>query len=322
MQEGETVKPSGKIRFAVLVSGRASVQQGNRVGPSRSRTGYIQISPSKDGPWTDMKLNYAVPAACWRFGDCVIASEATVKEGNRYVGIRSLVSITNSTDFAIDLRLKGRNSQSEGVGGQGENTDKDDQIAIGVLEPGSSIPVPLSGLSHPVVAYTLQLRPDIHHERVQHSWSDVQERRSQTEFRNEQILDICVSDMYESENLLFCSQIDGSSSTCQGLWFCLSIEAKEIGKDVRTDPIYDWSIVIKSPLSLTYYLPIPAHYTVSASRLDEEETSCSRGTLNPGSLMKVQNVDPRNPLYLSLVPHGGWESVHVCVNCFLSYLTP
>ncbi|XP_073352999.1 uncharacterized protein [Aegilops tauschii subsp. strangulata] len=309
-KEHEILKPSGKIRFAVLVSGRATAKQGSRASPNRSRSGYIQISPSKDGPWTNMKLNYAVPAACWRFGDCVIASEATVKEGNRYVGIRSLVSITNTTDFAIDLRLKGRDSQSAGSDGQLENSDKDDQIEVGVLEPGSTIPVPLSGLSHPGVLYTLQLRPTIHHELVQHSWSDVQERRSQTEFRNEQVLDICVSDLYESENLLFCSQIDGSSSTCQGLWFCLSIEAKEIGKDVRTDPIYDWSIIIKSPLSLTYYLPIPAHYTVSASHLDEEETSCSRGELNPGEVVKVQNVDPRNPLYLSLVPHGGWESVH------------
>ncbi|PNT67930.1 hypothetical protein BRADI_3g33740v3 [Brachypodium distachyon] len=308
--EHETAKPSGKIRFAVLVSGRANVQHGSRASRSRSKAGYIQISPSKEGPWTNMKLNYAVPAACWKFGDCVIASEATVKEGNRYVSIRSLVSVINTTDFAVDLRLKGRYSQGVGSHGQGENSGEDDQISVGLLEPGSTVPVPLSGLSHPLVTYTLQLRPTIHNEPVQHSWSDVQERRSQTEFRNEEILDICVSDLYESENLLFCSQIDGTSSTCQGLWFCLSIEAKEIGKDVQTDPIYDWSIVIKSPLSLTYYLPISAHYTVSASRLDEEDTSCSQGTLNPGEVVKVQNVDPRNPLYLSLLPHGGWESVH------------
>lgn len=308
--EHETVKPSGKIRFAVLVSGRANVQQGSRASPSRSRTGYIQISPSNEGPWTNMKLNYAVPAACWRFGDCVVASEATVKEGNRFVSIRSLVSITNTTDFVIDLCLKGRYSQSARSDGQGDNSDKDNQISVGLLESGSTVPVPLSALSHPLMTYTLQLRPTMHHELVQYSWSDVQERRSQTESQDEKILDICVSDLYESENLLFCSQIDGTSSTCQGLWFCLSIEAKEISKDVRTDPIYDWSIVIKSPLSLTYYLPISANYTVSASHLDEEDTSCSRGTLNPGEIVQVQNVDPRDRLYLSLVPHGGWESVH------------
>lgn len=262
-----------------------------------------------------MKLNYAVPAACWRFGNCVIASEATVKEGNRYISMRSLVSITNTTDFIVDLRLKGRYSRSSQSDGQGENSNKDDHISVGLLEPGSTAPIPLSGISNPVVLYTLQLRPTNHHELVQYSWSDVQERRSQTEYRNEEILDICVSDLYESENLLFCAQSDGTSSTSQGLWFCLSIEAKEIGKDVHTNPIYDWSIIIRSPLSLSYYLPISAHYVLSASHLDEEDTSCSQGTLNPGEVVRVQNVDPRNPLYLSLVPHGGWTS-HVCKKIF------
>lgn len=307
--EQETVKPSGKIRFAVLVSGRASVQQGNRASPE-SKTGYIQISPSKEGPWTSMKLNYAVPAACWRFGNCVIASEATVKEGNRYVSIRSLVSVTNTTNFIVDLRLKGRISQSARADEQGDSFGKEDQILIGTLEPNSTIPVPLSGLSHPLMPYMLQLRPAKHHDHENYSWSDVQERRSQTEFRKEEILDLCVSDLYESENLLFCSQVDGTSNSCHGLWFCLSIEGKEIGKDVQMEPIYDWCIIIKSPLCLTYYLPIAAHYTVSSSHLDNEDSSCSLGTLSPGEAVKVHNVDPRNPLYLSLVPHGGWELMH------------
>ncbi|KAF8689392.1 hypothetical protein HU200_041935 [Digitaria exilis] len=308
--EPESVKASGKIRFAVLVSGRAGVQPGNTASPGRSKTGYIQISPSKEGPWTNMKLNYAVPAACWRFGNCVIASEATVKEGNRYVSIRSLVSVTNTTNFVVDLRLKGRSAQSARSDEQGDSSVQEDQILIGMLEPNSAVPVPLSGLSHAVVPYMLQLRPSIHHEHMNYSWSDVQERRSQSEFRKEEILDICVSDLYESENLLFCSQIDGTSSSCHGLWFCLSIEAKEIGKDVHMDPVYDWSIVIKSPLCLAYYLPISAHYTVSSSYPNNEDSSCSLGTLNPGDAVKVHNVDPRNPLYLSVIPHGGWEQMH------------
>lgn len=312
------MKASGKIRFAVLVSGRAGVQPGNTASPGRSKTGYIQISPSKEGPWTNMKLNYAVPAACWRFGNCVIASEATVKEGNRYVSIRSLVSVTNTTNFVVDLRLKGRSAQSARSDEQGDSSVQEDQILIGMLEPNSAVPVPLSGLSHAVVPYMLQLRPSIHHEHMNYSWSDVQERRSQSEFRKEEILDICVSDLYESENLLFCSQIDGTSSSCHGLWFCLSIEAKEIGKDVHMDPVYDWSIVIKSPLCLAYYLPISAHYTVSSSYPNNEDSSCSLGTLNTGDAVKVHNVDPRNPLYLSVIPHGGWEQMHV--SFFHSYM--
>lgn len=251
-----------------------------------------------------MKLNYAVPAACWRFGNFVIASEAAVKEGNRYVSIRSLVSVTNTTNIVIDLRLKGRPSQNAQSDERRENFGGEDHILVGMLQPSSTVSVPLSGLSHPAVPYALQLRP-ANHEDTNYSWSGVQERRSQTEFRKEEVLNICVSDLYESENLLFCSQINGTSSSCQGLWFCLSIEAKEIGKDVRMDPIYDWSIIIKSPLCLSFYLPISAHYTISSTHLDNEDSRCSRGTLNPGEAVKVHNVDPKKPLYFSLVPHGG-----------------
>jgi vacuolar protein sorting-associated protein 13A/C len=69
------------------------------------KSGFIQISPSKEGPWTTVRLNYAAPAACWRLCNAVVASEASVKDGNRYVSIRSLVSVRNNTDFVLDLRL-------------------------------------------------------------------------------------------------------------------------------------------------------------------------------------------------------------------------
>lgn len=70
------------------------------------KSGSIQISPSKEGPWTSVRLNYAAPAACWRLGNDVVASEVSVKDGNRYVNIRSLVSVRNSTEFTLDLCLK------------------------------------------------------------------------------------------------------------------------------------------------------------------------------------------------------------------------
>lgn len=77
---------------------------------NRSRNGFIQISPTRQGPWTTVRLNYASRAACWRLGNDVVASEVTVKDGNRYVSIRSLVSVTNKTDFVIDLQLKSKSS--------------------------------------------------------------------------------------------------------------------------------------------------------------------------------------------------------------------
>lgn len=57
-----------------------------------------------------MRLNYAAPTACWRFHNDVVASEVSVINGNRYVDIRSLVSVTNNTDIFIDLCLISKSS--------------------------------------------------------------------------------------------------------------------------------------------------------------------------------------------------------------------
>lgn len=73
---------------------------------TRGRSGFIQISPLKEGPWTTVRLNYAAPAAFWRFGNDVVASEVSLKNGDRYVDIRSLVTLKNNTDLTLDVRLK------------------------------------------------------------------------------------------------------------------------------------------------------------------------------------------------------------------------
>ncbi|KAI8030539.1 hypothetical protein LOK49_LG01G00241 [Camellia lanceoleosa] len=64
------------------------------------------FSPAREGPWTTVRLNYAAPAACWRLGYDIVASEVSIKDGNRYVNIRSLVSVCNNTDFTLDVCLK------------------------------------------------------------------------------------------------------------------------------------------------------------------------------------------------------------------------
>lgn len=105
-------KSAGRIRCAVFLS-RGSDVESNEQELSRSKkSGFIQISPTREGPWTTVRLNYAAPAACWRLGNDVIASEVSVKSGNRYVNIRSLVSVYNSTDFIFDLCLKQRENDT------------------------------------------------------------------------------------------------------------------------------------------------------------------------------------------------------------------
>lgn len=192
--------------------------------------------------------------------------------------------------------------------------DGDDQISVGLLKPGDTMPLPLSGLAHPVISYVLQLRPKNSIDGRECSWSVVLKKHGRTEISgsHEESPEICVSALTESDSLLFCSQIDGTSSNIsQGLWFCLSTQAKEIGKDMNSDPIHDWNLIVNSPISLVNYLPLSADYSVAVNQLGEENT-CSQGTLGPGETVKIYNADLRDPLYLSLLPEGGWQPIHVC----------
>ncbi|XP_073111690.1 uncharacterized protein [Elaeis guineensis] len=432
-QNDASDKSHGRIRCAVLLSVRHELKKHDKQDFATGRkTGFIQISPAREGPWTTVRLNYAAPAACWRLGNDVVASEVTVRDGNRYVNIRSLVSVTNNTDFVIHLRLKSKGSfenrrsldnENESGDGESDNSrietdelfetekyipsvgwiscspclpsvnpsdqcptdsehqgasivelpdgwewtddwhvdmtsvrtadgwvyapdtehlkwpessdhvnsvnyarrrkllrhrrrivcDGDDQISVGLLKPGDTMPLPLSGLAHPIISYVLQLRPQNSIDRREYSWSVVLKKHDQTEISegHEESPEICVSALTESDSLLFCSQIDGTSSKLsQGLWFCLSTQAKEIGKDMNSDPIHDWNLIVNSPISLVNYLPFSAEYSVTVNQLSEENNTCSLGTLGPGETVKIYNADLRDPLYLSLVPEGGWQPIH------------
>lgn len=105
--------PCGRIRCAVLLSPKSEVQDKDETAIGGRKSGFIQISPSMVGPWTTVRLNYAAPAACWRLGNDVVASEVVVKDGNRYVNIRSLVSVRNNTGFVLDLCLVSKASREQ-----------------------------------------------------------------------------------------------------------------------------------------------------------------------------------------------------------------
>lgn len=107
-QEG-TKQPCGRIRCCILFSTRSEFEDSELSYLTDRRSGFIQISPTKEGPWTTVRLNYAAPAACWRLGNNVVASEVSVKDDSRYVDIRSLVSLQNNADIVLEfcLKLKG-----------------------------------------------------------------------------------------------------------------------------------------------------------------------------------------------------------------------
>ncbi|KAK9266873.1 hypothetical protein L1049_027132 [Liquidambar formosana] len=422
-------KPSGRIRCAVLLSPRSEVENSKQSFVGDRKSGFLQISPTREGPWTTVRLNYASPAACWRLGNDVVASEVNVKDGNRYVTIRSLVSVCNNTDITLDLCLK-PNASSENMSplidvnkpkgiqiddekivtdeffetekynptigwlgclaqpnqdfteGGGSNQanlvvklpsgwewvddwhvdkasvntadgwvyapdidslkwpgscnplkfvnyarqrrwirnrkqisgDVTQQISVGLLKPGDSIPLPLSGLTQSGL-YVLKLRPSNINNPNEYSWSSVVDKPGQSEDSGEPkgYSEICVSTLNESEELLYCSQISGSSSHSHGLWFCLSIQATEIAKDIHSDPIQDWNLVVKSPLSISNFLPLATEYSVLEEQASGCFVDCSRGIFCPGETVKVYNADVTKPLYLSLLPQRGWLPIHEAI---------
>ncbi|CAL0314337.1 unnamed protein product [Lupinus luteus] len=124
---------------------------------------------------------------------------------------------------------------------------------------------------------------------------------------------LCVSALSESEELLCCSEIHGTSVGFHKLWFCVSIQATEIAKDIHSNAIQDWCLVIKSPLLISNYLPLAAEYSVLEMQSSGHFLACSRGVFLSGKTVQIYSADIRNPLFLSLLPQRGWLPIHEAV---------
>ncbi|XP_023553987.1 uncharacterized protein LOC111811402 [Cucurbita pepo subsp. pepo] len=423
---GKTCKFSGKLSCTVLLSPKQEFENINQSSNKGRKSGSIQISPSRTGPWTTVRLNYATPAACWRLGNDVIASQVTVKDGSRYVTIRSLVSVQNNTDYMLDVCLMSKHCKEsihlpDETGSSDRSTadnnmvvteefdetekysptagwvsclkfsqdfseviipevtsrvelpsgwewiddwhldkrphtaadgwvyapdvkslkwpDSSDsvesvnharqrrwvrsrkqisniekEIFIGQLKPGDTVPLPLSVLAQSG-RYIFHLRPSTLRNCDEYSWSSVVDKPNQEDANGPDIFsEVCVSNLSESEELLYCVQTSGtSSSSSHRLWFCLGIQASEIAKDMHSDPIQDWNLVIKAPLSITNYLPLVTEFSVLHKQKSGHFIGCCRGILHPGKTVKVYDADIRNPLFFSLFPQRGWLPVHETV---------
>lgn len=298
MNQGDQRKNCGKIRCAVLLPAKSKmVEQGK--SSSEKKSGFIQVSPSIEGPWTTVRLNYASPAACWRLGNDVVASEVSMEDGNRYVNVRSLVSVENNTEYLLDLCLEAK-------------VHSFPNISIGLLKPGDILPVPLAGLTQSA-SYVLKLKC-VMIDGSEYSWSCVVSRPGEPEVACESESEICISSLTESEHLLCCTQISSTSPGHNKIyWFCLKTQATEIAKDIRSDPIQDWTLVVKSPFSIANYLPFGAEYSV-LEKQDNGDLIChsqSREFIGSGETVKVHTVDIRKPLYFSLLPQRVWLPMRV-----------
>lgn len=419
----QSVKMHRRIRGTIILSSKSEIENSEESVTDGKRSGVIQISHTMNGPWTTMRLNYAAPAACWRFGNDVIVSEAIVKDGNRYVNIRSLVSVSNRTDFPLDLCLKAKassqnneslsdasglqerqinssifeteeffetekydpvvgwvscviqpdqdsseaRSASEVMSGielpsgwewtnnwklDKGSTDTADgwvyapdikllkwpesynplkfvicarqrrwvrtrrlilsettnHVSVGLVNPGDTIPLPLFGLIESGL-YVLHLKPLCFSNTDEYSWSSVVNIASHLEdfVDHSDDSEICISNLSESEKLLHCPQTSGTSADqSRGLWFCLSIQSKEMTKDIHSNPVQDWILMVKSPLSVTNFLPMAAEFSVLGMQERSDISACSRGIILPGKTVKLHVADIRDPLYFSLLPQSGW----------------
>ncbi|WCJ20748.1 hypothetical protein M5689_002962 [Euphorbia peplus] len=357
-------KSSGRIRCAVLLSPGAEAEEKDDILVRSRKSGVIQISPSVEGPWTTVRLNYAAPAACWRLGNEAVASEtdeffeievfkptagwvgcsnpsenAGGLEGSFKVELPSAwewiddwhldtSSINNSEGWVYSpdveslkwpesydsLKFVNHARQRRWVRNRKKISRKVKQeIPLLSLKPGDTVPLPLSGLTQSGI-YVLQLRPSSQTSSTEYSWSSVVDRSDRTA-QTDQMKDpeICVSSLKESEELLYCTKISSTSSNGHKLWFCVSIQATQIAKDIHSDPIHDWSLVIKSPLSIANFLPLAAEYSVLEMQTTGHFVACQRGILPPGKAVKIHTAEIGKPLFFSLLPQRGWLPIQEVV---------
>lgn len=194
----------------------------------------------------------------------------------------------------------------------GMNAGHTNPIMIGTLEPEKSIPFPIASLRPSSPDYSIQIRP---HETngsgsYVYRWSDVVLCTRQSESRRKQKSSAQVSlhSLSEAEELLCCSKEDISSSeSARSLWFCLDVQAKEIGMNSQLDPMKDWRIVIVAPLILFNFLPVSSEYAVLEKSSGTGLIVRERGVIALGKEAQVFCADIRKALYLTLTPQGGWQ---------------
>ncbi|KAG0557949.1 hypothetical protein KC19_11G167800 [Ceratodon purpureus] len=67
--------------------------------------GAIEVSVTRNGPWSPVRLNYGLGPAPWHLGRDHLASEMVVHEGVKHLFIRTLVTLTNETEYSLEARL-------------------------------------------------------------------------------------------------------------------------------------------------------------------------------------------------------------------------
>ena len=190
-------------------------------------------------------------------------------------------------------------------------------FSVGILRAGEVTPLLVECLGHVGPNYILKFKPCNLNGVDEYLWSHVLNYRGRHDSAPKHVSMPCipVSLLMETEELVYTPAQEANATTHRnGLWFCMSVEATEIGKDVHLDPIRDWKLVLTAPLTLISFLPVSSEFSVLEKLSGGELSVRYRGVVKSGETIKVYSADLRNPLYFSLIPQGGWQPIHVC--CF------
>ena len=67
--------------------------------------GGIEVSVTRNGPWSPVRLNYGLGPAPWHLGRDYLASEMVIHEGVKHLFVRTLVTLMNETECFLEARL-------------------------------------------------------------------------------------------------------------------------------------------------------------------------------------------------------------------------
>jgi vacuolar protein sorting-associated protein 13A/C len=201
---------------------------------------------------------------------------------------------------------------------------------IGVLEPGASIPVPLSSINAKT-DFCVQVRP--HTDPVQYSWGRsvgngiTSSSNTRGDGDNSQggsnlkvtksgvpVSSFLLNELEKTEELLLCLPAPGSKNFC---WLNMEADANILYTELNT-AVYDWKLSVNAPLKLENRLPCKAEFIIwERPNREGNPVRKYQGVVSTGDSVFVYNVDLRRPVYLTWLAQGGWKPEKVPV--FVSF---
>lgn len=191
------------------------------------------------------------------------------------------------------------------------------RMFLGCLLPGEKISLPLSALSSEFVETHIQIRPCIatqnpsdlipglRTEKLEpdgessFEWSEPLQKRSVGRFHEGLFFS---KRMTQKEvvvkSLSLKEDKNGEDFQCSA-YFSLSSMGLPVGVNSEMQPVYDWTLFVKSPLKLVNHLPIPGKFKLLEKGLKKGRTVKISGIVEPNSTVNLTDANPSKEIFLS-----------------------